>query len=290
MKVFSLTIAIFILLGSLFGCNIGFNVETDKIVQAVMNNDLELLKSELEKGKDPNNFYKLKIDDTSVTLVQPLEEACYLKNCDAVKLFHEYGADLNSTFFSGFNSISMACLPPKLRLFYDNPPIINQQTELIEYLLEQGVNPNYVINSTGSIGYTNEITPLLLLLVELNQEETVSTNVLKLLNNGAEITPFSCLYLSAGANYFQLVDRFIEQGADLNALSSLESKTVLMTLIENATSDAKNQELYLNGASYLVSKGADFNKKDSTQKNPYEVAVEKGFTDLVDQMDSLISE
>ena len=61
--------------------------------------------------------------------------------------------------------------------------------------------------------------------------------------------------------------------------------------LENASSNNKHQKLYLNGASYLIDKGANFQEKDAIlQKSPYEVAVEKGFSDLVQQMDLIMAE
>jgi lipoprotein len=291
MKIGSFFVALLICLGTLCGCSfhVTIDIETDKIVEAVLENDLEALENELKKGQDPNGYYKLRTDENSVSIVQPLEEACYLKNFDAVKLMSNYGADLNLRFLSDFNPLSMACLPVNIRPLYSDPKIVNQQTELIQFLLEQGANANYAIS--GSIAHSEKITPLLLLLTELDQEEKVTANATLLLQHGAQITPYSCLYLSARANYFRLFDQFTELGADVNALSFSESKSILSTLIEYASSHVERQSLYLKGADYLIQHGADFQYKDpSSQKTAYDLASESGFSELVELMDLLMSE
>lgn len=106
---------------------------TNPLLEAVIHNDLEIVRLFLDHGASPNV--------TGVFNV-PLIEAVINGNFDMVKLLLERGANANETDFEGRSSLDWACYP-----------IYRKQTEIFEYidLFEFKYDDEYIICNSNEM-------------------------------------------------------------------------------------------------------------------------------------------
>lgn len=260
---------------------------SNSFILAILNNDLTAAEDELKNDVNPNSLYSYYAGDSKFVMLQPLEEACYLKNLEAIKLLCAYGADVSKTFVSGAQPLHLACLAEDLRWVpYPNKVDMESQSEVINYLLQNGADPNALI--VARVADTSRTTPLMYLLAKpgLN-EESLFEIVVNLINSGAKSTPFACLFLAVRANYFSIADYLLSLGDDINATSELKGEPILTAILSYSSIDEDYRENYLKGAKYLLDKGADFYSKDTFGKTAYDYAIELQLTDVIAYMDEL---
>lgn len=143
-----------------------FNVTQDEILQAVLNNDVAIVKELLNIGMDVNMLYQVVEPDfptgtkivhkTLLTLACGINTYIHGDNINMIKLLIEYGADVNKHGLGQFNDA------PLIKCLYS-------RKEIIELLLKNGANPNIYSENFSNIPlyhyiYTNEYEMVELLL------------------------------------------------------------------------------------------------------------------------------
>jgi ankyrin repeat protein len=160
----------------------------------------------------------------------PISNACQLGNFEAMKLFIEYGADVNSVPGAGLSLLHTACA----RLVH--PEIIKELREQIE------AHPNNAHEALAKVEKSATYEEIVELLLGSGADPNITTN------------DSSCLFMACDRGSLETVKILVEKGGANVNLASRNGSTPL----SQAKCNAKNRptKTRLDIIRYLKSKGA----------------------------------
>ncbi|MBT3589260.1 MAG: hypothetical protein HOB68_04135 [Candidatus Marinimicrobia bacterium] len=138
--------------------------------------------------------------------------------------------------------------------------ILNEDFDVIKEQIEAGINVNKKL-STGFLPINEIITPALGLLVEITSPNIMIVKLL--LQGGADLNKQSGLEGSTPLTqasfygYLNIVKLLVDCGADINSSDKSNASALMYSTM------CKNDNKY-EIAEYLLKKGADVNRKEST--------------------------
>lgn len=214
MKKIVFLIILILLSSSIYGITL-----SDKLIDAIENNDINLVNDLIDEGADlnPINYYLGK---------GPLISVCLAGNIEIVKILIDKGADVNAT--NEYDSTALI----SVSFFPRNYP------EIMKYLVQQGAD----VNAKNNFGYT----ALIMVSIRGNLE-----GVKYLVTHGANINikrkyGNTALIYAAKDGDLKMVKYLIKMGAYIN-IKNKNGYTALMFASENG---------HLGIVEYLKSKGA----------------------------------
>lgn len=240
------------------------DIQNEKIIKAIENNDISELTSIFEEGDiNVNNIIEAEVGNDMELQVSmtPLMYASYLGNYEIVRyLVEEKKADINIENEYGWTALKYASDEGRLEIvkyLVENGASVDAEVltitknlEVFEYLLEQG---NLNINSVGYLG----MTALSLASIEYGNLEMIKY----LLEKGADINVknedgSTALMTASMYGNLEIIKYLIENGADINAKDN-DGSTALIYASKWGN---------LETVEYLVKNGADINIKDIENK------------------------
>jgi len=236
--------------------------EARKLCNAIDNNDMPTLKLLLDEGACVNSLDHtiLYIPIAAILeddLQTPLGVACENGNYEAVKLLLEHGADPNKRMLLGFSNIGQVYATPQGR---------ENRFSIIPLLLSHGAS----VNDTGHGQLESHAA-----FLEMNfaQDDTAqqSIDLIKLMTDDP-----AGLKNAAGATLLATCDSplvaqwLLACGADLNEADSV-GRTPLMCAVTRHSPEM---------VAFLLDCGADKNLTNKDGKSAYDLAVDRGFTDI----------
>lgn len=240
------------------------NIQNEKIIKAIENNDISELTSIFEGGDiNVNDIIEAEVGNDMELQVSmtPLMYTSYLGNYEIAKyLIEDKKADVNAENEYGWTALKYASDEGRLEIvkyLVENGASVDAEVltitknlEIFEYLLEQG---NLNINSVGYLG----MTALSSASIEYGNLEMIKY----LLEKGADINVknedgSTALMTASMYGNLEIIKYLIENGADINAKDNDDSTALIYA------SKWGNLET----VEYLVKNGADINIKDIENK------------------------
>lgn len=240
------------------------DIQNEKIIKAIENNDISELTSIFEEGDiNINNIIEAEVGNDMELQVSmtPLMYASYLGNYEIARyLVEEKKADINAENEYGWTALKYASDEGRLEIvkyLVENGASVDAEVltitknlEIFEYLLERG---NLNINSVGYLG----MTALSLASIEYENLEMIKY----LLEKGADINVknedgSTALMTASMYGNLEIIKYLIENGADINSKDNDDSTALIYA------SKWGNLET----VEYLVKNGADINIKDIENK------------------------
>lgn len=236
------------------------NIQNEKIMKAIENNDIQELNSILEQGNvNINDIIEAEVDSDMELQVSmtPLMYASYLGNYEMARyLVEEKKVDVNIQNEYGWTALIYASDEGRLEIveyLVENGASIDAETltitrdlEIFKYLLKQG---NVNINSVGYLG----MTALSLASIEESNLEMFEY----LLENGADVNVqnddgSTALMIASLYGNLEMVKYLLEKGANINAQDNDNSTALIYASKWNNLEEVE----------YLVKNGADIDIKD----------------------------
>ena len=272
---------------------------------AVQNNYLKIVELLIQNGADINMI----IDDMT-----PLYIASGLGHIEIVELLIKNRADVNKTSNNNITPLHMAVQNNYLKIVelliknganvnkkkHNNATplyiaVENNRPEIVELLIQKGADINILVDGmtllylASSYGYTKIVE----LLIK-NGDNNINVTV-----NG--MTP---LYFASSLGYIEIVELLIKNGVDVNK-KTIENITPLYMAVQNnylkivelLIQNGANINMIINGMTplylasslghiemveLLIKSGANINKKNSKNVSPYDVALYKGHTKIME--------
>lgn len=240
------------------------DIQNEKIIKAIENNDISELTSIFEEGDiNINNIIEAEVGNDMELQVSmtPLMYASYLGNYEIARyLVEEKKADINAENEYGWTALKYASDEGRLEIvkyLVENGASVDAEVltitknlEIFEYLLER---ENLNINSVGYLG----MTALSLASIEYENLEMIKY----LLEKGADINVknedgSTALMTASMYGNLEIIKYLIENGADINSKDNDDSTALIYA------SKWGNLET----VEYLVKNGADINIKDIENK------------------------
>lgn len=225
---------------------------------AARRNHSDMIKAMAAKGADIN----ITEDEPACSGNTPLHEACEMGNKEAVKVLIEAGAD--DTLLN-VNGITAAHYAVKERNFGKE---INEEDRIAILEILKNID---VSSSDGK-------TPLMLAQsLDINSAYSVTT---LLIDRGADVNKIdndgnTALILNTKNNsYKNTVKALIKAGADVNVLDKNGNSALYYALVDGDQESAR----------FMIKKGADYNHENNNGVTPMQIAVEKGYDNVLEMM------
>jgi ankyrin repeat protein len=212
----------------------------NKLIKAIENNDIKLVKNLISEGADVNAIVKEGEYDNVHT---PLIFATQKRNKEIVELLISNGADVNFEYNKGFTPLIYACLND-----------IGSK-DLIELLISKGADVNAVVKQGDFKGYT----PLMFVFNNIIESKE---KVELLISKGADVNVvakegdykgFTPLLFATQKGNKEIVELLISKGSDVNVVAK-EGDYKGFTPLLFASQNGNKETVEL-----LISKGADVN-------------------------------
>ncbi len=258
--------------------------DTTPLVNAIINNDVNIVKFLLASNADPNYI------PNQETEISPLGYAALSKTnkSDIIKILVENGADVNGHTNNGITPIMHSMVSS------DNHPNIENIKTLLSY--KPDVN---VVDNSGypvlfwAINHTNDMSDIIKLLIEhganLNRKyhdggttiltqaihfgEAHINNIRTLIDGGENVNlltdnKWSALMEAVSKKDKNIIQLLLENGADINIITT-HGDTGLMYLARDENDTSELIRLF-------IKSGADINKQNEFGHTPLFFAAEHG--------------
>jgi ankyrin repeat protein len=196
----------------------------------------------------------------------PLVVACYTGNLEIVQSLLEHGANPNLYLDGNWSPIEAA--------FVSNNNS-SDRLEIAKALVSYGADVN--LYGSGHSALFFELERLIYKKFPNNEEhDLIMDSILFLLENNAEIVDErsnSIIHYLAFAGEIELLDKLAIENPELIDLANDRGKTPLMWAISGESVEC---------VEYLLSAGANVQKKDIDGKTAYDYALEKGNQEIID--------
>ena len=230
--------------------NIGNYETVPKIIEYIINSDIEKLEEEKAKGFDVNA--EINISKYKPTI--PISVAILTEQFDSIKWLVENGADLNNKVFPSFLCAVRYC-----------------SEDIIKYIVESGAN----IHSTNSVK-TDAFGEA------LHGNKTENLIIIHELGHTVEKYAGAAFRSAVSDRNYTVTDFFIKHGVDINF-----NKPDMVYPWKPTPLCVAARYVDLEMCKYLINNGADVTLSEKNGMRPYSIAIEKDDNEMAEYFKSL---